>query len=141
MFSEILFTALSPILSHQYSPQEISSIANYISESLEINPREGDNIPLLRDSILNYLNHSQTLQASQNIKNSRLEAASKLQDISVGIDQLSQLSASALKSKLLALPVDDTLAKDIYDLNFGYKQNLGEIIYAIKHNQGGKLGF
>jgi hypothetical protein len=141
MFSEILLQALTPILSDQYSPEEIQSLASYISESIEINPREGDNIPFLRDSVLNYLKHPQILSASENIKKSRLAAATQIKNISVGIGQLGQLSAKSLKSKLLAQPIDQSLAKDIYDLNFGHKQNLGEIIELCKFNQGGRLGF
>lgn len=141
MFAEVLLQALGPILGDQYTPNELQNLASYISESLEINPREGDNIPFLRDSILNYLQHPQTHAAAHKLKASRLDAATKITNISQGIEQLSGLSSAALKSKLLATPVDHTLAKDIYDLNFGFKHTLGEIIFACKHNQGGRLGF
>jgi hypothetical protein len=141
MFSEVLLRSLIPILGNQYTPEECQSLASYIAESLEINPREGNNIPFLRDSILKYLNHPQTVESANKLKVSRLDAASKLQDISVGISQLGKLSAKSLKSQLLADPHDQTLANDIYNLNFGYKQSLGEILFQVKHNQGGKLGF
>ena len=72
---------------------------------------------------------------------SRLDSASKLHDLSTSIQQLSTLSTAALKSSLQASVTDQSLAKEIYNLNFGYKQNLGEIIYQTRFNQGGRLGY
>jgi hypothetical protein len=141
MFSENLFRALKPLLQSDYSEQDIQELASYISESIEINPREGSNVSFLRDSILNYVNSEIVQQKHAEILKSRLDSASKLQDISTSIQQLSTISTASLKSTLQASVTDQTLAKQIYNLNFGYKQNLGEIIYATRHNQGGRLGY
>jgi len=141
MFSEILFTNLWPLLQADYSQEEVRELSEYVADSLEINPREGNNIPLLRDSILNYLNSSVVQQKHKELLNSRFQAAAKLQQLQVSLGQLNQISTQALKSSLQVSVTDGTIAREIYNLNFGYNQNLGEIIYKTKFNQGGRLGF
>jgi hypothetical protein len=141
MFSEILFTSLWPLLQADYSQDEVRDLSEYIADSLEINPREGNNIPLLRDSILNYLNSPVVQQKHKELLHSRFQAAAKLQQLQVSLGQLSQISTQALKSSLQVSVTDGTIAREIYNLNFGYNQNLGEIIYKTKFNQGGRLGF
>ena len=141
MFNEILYNSLLSLMQVQYSEPEIRRIADYISDSIEMNPREGNNISLLRDSILNYLNHPVVLEKHKQLVKSRTEAAQKLSKLDTGIAQLDKLNSIGLKSRLEGSVIDQTSAKEIYLLNFGYKQNLGEILYQIKHNQGGKLGF
>jgi len=141
MFVDILFNSLKPLLQVQYSEEEIYELSVNIAQSIEINPREGSNISFLRDSVLNYINSPEIQQRFKDLNNSRLESATKIKNLNLGISQLETLSSIGLKSTLEGTVTDQTLAKEIYNLNFGYKQNLGEIIYQVRHNQGGKLGF
>jgi hypothetical protein len=141
MFSEILFSSLWPLLQADYSQEDVKELSSYIAESLEINPREGNNIPLLRDSILNYLNSSVIQQKHKELLNSRFQSAAKLNQLQVSLGQLNQISTQALKSALQVSVTDQSIAREIYNLNFGYNQNLGEIIYKTRFNQGGRLGF
>jgi hypothetical protein len=141
MFVDILFNSLKPLLQVQYSEEEIYELSVNIAQSIEINPREGSNISFLRDSVLNYINSPEIQQRFKDLNNSRLESATKIKNLNLGISQLETLSSIGLKSALEGTVTDQTLAKEIYNLNFGYKQNLGEIIYQVRHNQGGKLGF
>jgi hypothetical protein len=138
MFSEILFKALIPLLQDNYSLEEIQTLSVNITKSIEINPREGSNIPLIRDSILKYLHHQSTLDAFRRLSQARYNSLSSIKQLSDGIQDLDKLSTSALKSKLLAYIEDKSLAQEIYNLNFGYKQKLGEILYHTRFNQGGK---
>jgi hypothetical protein len=138
MFSHVLFKALVPLLQDSYSLEDIQMLSVNMAKSIEVNPREGSNIPLLRDSILKYLQHPNTLDAFKRLSQSRYSSLAAITQLSSGIQDLQKLSTAAFKSQLLADIEDKSLAKEIYNLNFGYKQNLGEIVYHTRFNQGGK---
>lgn len=136
MFEEVLRETLKPILQAQYSPEEISSLASNIANSLEGNPREADKISFLRSEILGYLTDPSVLQKVDQVLNQQTQIAQSIETLSSGLSQLENLSAAAYKTELQALPVDSQLTKDIFNLNFGAELNLGEVIYKTRFNQG-----
>lgn len=140
MFHESLYSALSPLVGDDYTPAEIVTLANQIAEYIEVNPREGNNIPYLRDSILEYLESPATIANFQKINQERTRISTELNQLSSGLADLEKLSAQILRESLQVQVVDVKLASEVYTLNFGYKQNLGEVIEACKNNKG-TLGF
>lgn len=140
MFHEALYSALFPLIGDNVAPEEISSLANHIAELCEVNPREGNSIPYLRDSILDYLESPATVSNFQKIQNQKTKIATELKELSAGLADLSKLSSQVLRESLQVQVVDVKVAKEVYLLNFGYKQTLGEIIEACKNTKG-SLGF
>ena len=140
MFEDALYQALVPLIGTDFPAHHISSLATHIADLIEINPREGNQIPYLRDSILQYLESPQTISNSKRIEETRVKFATELNSVSSGLADLDKLSAQILRESLQVQVVDVKLAKEIFSLNFGYKQNLGEIIETCKNTKG-TLGF
>lgn len=140
MFHEAVYSSLLPLIGDEYSPTEISNLANHIAELCEVNPREGNSVPYLRDSILEYLESPQTLANFQKIQNQKTQISTELGQLSAGLADLDKISAQTLRESLQVQVVDVKVAKEVYLLNFGYKQTLGEIIEACKNTKG-SLGF
>lgn len=140
MFEDALYMSLVPLIGTDFPAQEITNLAHRIAELIEINPREGNSIPHLRDSILQYLESPATINNFKKIEETKIKFATELNSLSSGLADLDKLSAQILRESLQVQVVDVKLAKEIYSLNFGYKQNLGEIIEACKNTKG-TLGF
>jgi len=138
MFDEVLFLALQPLLSDELSESNIRSLSSTISRALEANPREVEHVPLLRESILTYLKHAHTQAFLKKKEQQQKAFAENITSISSAIQDLQNLSAKAFKLEAFSDITDNSLAKEIFNLNFGFEKTLGEIIYQTKFNQGGE---
>lgn len=136
MFTEILAHCLTPLLSLQYTSEYIFELASSIADLLESNPSNLDDLNINRNLILDYIQSETVKTIIDHVLDQQTSLASHLATVLPGIADLDKLSTAALKNQLLNLPLDNQLSKDIYDLNFGCDQTLGEIIYQTRFNQG-----
>lgn len=133
MFEENLFISLQPLLAG-YPDSFVKKLASKIARLVEINPREGANISSIRDSIIGYLNSPETLNKFMQLQETKQRVATEVASLDQSIADLEKLNTEALKSQLEVQVAESTIAKRVYSLNFGYKQLLGEILEASKHN-------
>jgi hypothetical protein len=89
---------------------------------------------------LEYLESPQTINNFKKIQQTQNKFATEYHSVSSGLADLDKLSAQLLRESLQVQVVDVKVAKEIYTLNFGYKQTLGEVIEKVKNTRG-SLGY
>jgi len=139
MFEDKLFDVLHPLLSSHYDEDYIKSLASHMTSLIEVNPRDGSDIPLLKDHILDYLEHPATIDHVKSEVEKRESLLAKLHNISErNTEALHTLGQLALTSSLTH---DKEAIADIFRTNFAGKINWGDMIFAFRFNHDITSGY